>query len=188
METLDYLYDLISVNEVTLIGYRFLDERIKDEIISNLGRTKTIDLSSSFSMKSIIRDMKIGQVLNDEQKIDYLLIDISDIRNLFRERNSFTNEDIVPISSAIEETIYPIRECLRDSRNGKKICDIKLIITCPLNTTMSSSHKSGLDSFMGGSTPLYCSDLGLMITQKNDEKIIKIIKNRNGDSDKIIKI
>lgn len=71
METLDYLYDLISVNEVTLIGYRFLDERIKDEIISNLGRTKTIDLSSSFSMKSIIRDMKIGQVLNDEQKIDF---------------------------------------------------------------------------------------------------------------------
>ena len=71
METLDYLYDLISENEVTLIGYRFSDERIKDEIISNLGRTKTIDLSSSFSMKSIIRDMKIGQVLNDEQKIDF---------------------------------------------------------------------------------------------------------------------
>ena len=184
METLDYLYDLISVNEVTLIGYRFLDERIKDEIISNLGRTKTIDLSSSFSMKSIFRDMKIGQVLNDDEKIDYLLLDINDIRTLFRERNSF--KDIVN-SRAIEETIYPIRECLRDSRNGKNICDIKLIITCPLNTTMSSSHKSGLDSFMGGSSPLYCSDLGLMITQKNDEKIIKIIKNRNGDSDKIIK-
>lgn len=181
METLDYLYDLISVNEVTLIGYRFSDERIKDEIISNLGRTKTIDLSSSFSMKSIIRDMKIGQVLNDEQKIDYLLIDIND--NLFRERNNF-----IANSRAIEQTIYPIRECLRDSRNGKNICDIKLIITCPLNTTPSSSHKSGLDSFMGGSSPLYCSDLGLMITQKNDEKIIKIIKNRNGDSDKIIKL
>lgn len=186
METLDYLYDLISENEVTLIGYRFSDERIKDEIISNLGRTKTIDLSSSFSMKSIFRDMKIGQVLNDDEKIDYLLIDINDIRNLFRERNNFTNKDIAN-SRAIEETIYPIRECLRDSRNGKNICDIKLIITCPLNTTPSSFYKSGLDSFMGGSSPLYCSDLGLMITQKNDEKIIKIIKNRNGDSDKIIK-
>lgn len=186
METLDYLYDLISVNEVTLIGYRFSDERIKDEIISNLGRTEVIDLSSSFSMKSIFRDMKIGQVLNDEQKIDYLLLDINDIRIFFKDRN-FTDKDII-LSRGIEETIYPIRECLRDSRNGKDICDIKLIITCPLNTTTSSSHKSGLDSFMCGSSPLYCSDLGLMITQKNDEKIIKIIKNRNGDSDKIIKI
>jgi hypothetical protein len=187
METIDYLYDLISKNEVSLIGYRFADERIKDEIISNLGRTKTIDLSSSFSMKSIFRDMKIGQVLNDEEKIDYLLLDINDIRTLFRERNSFTNEDIVN-SRAIEETIYPIREYLRDNRNGKRICDTKLIITCPLNTTITSAHKNGMYSFMGGSSPLFCSDLGLMITQKNDDKIIKIIKNREGDSDKIIKI
>jgi hypothetical protein len=186
METIDYLYDLISKNEVSLIGYRFADERIKDEIISNLGRTKTIDLSSSFSMKSIFRDMKIGQVLNDEEKIDYLLLDINDIRTLFRERNSFTNKDIAD-SRAIEETIYPIREYLRDNRNGKRICDTKLIITCPLNTTITSTHKNGMDSFMGGSSPLFCSDLGLMITQKNDDKIIKIIKNREGDSDKIIK-
>ena len=46
MENIDYLYNLISKNETTLIGYRFSDERIKDEIISNIGRTKTIDLSS----------------------------------------------------------------------------------------------------------------------------------------------
>jgi len=187
MENLDYLYDLISKNETTLIGYRFADERIKDEIISNLGRTKTIDLSSSFSMKSIFRDIKIEQVLNDEEKIDYLLLDINDIRTLFRTRNKFTNKYIAD-SRAIEETIYPIREYLIDNRNGKRICDTKLIITCPLNTTITSTHKNGMDSFMGGSSPLFCSDLGLMITQKNDEKIIKIIKNRKGDSDKIIKI
>ena len=127
MEDIDYLYNQISKTETTLIGYRFSDERIKDEIISNLGKTKTIDLSSSFSMKSIFRDMKIGQVLNDEQKIDYLLLDINDIRTLFRTRNNYTNQDISN-SRVIQETIYPIRECLRDSRNGKDICDIKLIL------------------------------------------------------------
>jgi hypothetical protein len=187
MEEIDYLYDLISKTETTLIGYRFSDERIKDEIISNLGRTKTIDLSSSFSMKSIFRDMKIEQVLNDEEKIDYLLLDINDIITLFKTRNNFTGSDITN-SRAIEETIYPIRECLRDNRNGKDNCDIKLILTCPLNTTITSTHKNGMDSFMGGSSPLYSSDLAMIITQKNDEKIIKIIKNREGDSDKIIKI
>lgn len=184
METIDYLYDLISKNETTLIGYRFADERVKDEIISNLGSTKKIDLSSSFSMKSIFRDMKIEQVLNDEEKIDYLLVDINDIITLFKTRNNFTGSDITN-SRVIEETIYPIRECLRDSRNGKEISDIKLIITCPLNTNITSGRI--LDSFMGGSSPLFCTDLGLMITQKDDNKIIKIIKNRNGDSDKIIK-
>ena len=186
METIDYLYDLINKNEVTLIGYRFSDERIKDEIISNLGRTMTIDLSSSFSMKSILRDMKIDQVLNNDKKIDYLLLDINDIRNLFKTRNNYTNQDILN-SRAIEETIYPIRECLRDSRNGKDICDIKLIITCPLQSNGLNKDNNMIDAFMGGSTPLYYADLAMIITQKNDDKIIKIIKNRDGDSDKIIK-
>lgn len=181
MEDIDYLYNQISKTETTLIGYRFSDERIKDEIISNLGRTKTIDLGSYFSMKSILRDMKIDQVLNEEEKFDYLLLDINDIRNSYIEQRNFTNEDISR-AGIIKNIIDDIRSGLRDNGN-----DIKLILTCPLNTTMSSSHKSGLESFVGGSAPLYCSDLGLMITQKNDEKIIKIIKNRNGDSDKIIK-
>ena len=88
---------------------------------------------------------------------------------------------------SIEETIYPIRECLRDSRNGKDICDIKLIITCPLQSNGLNKDNNMIDAFMGGSTPLYYADLAMIITQKNDDKIIKIIKNRDGDSDKIIK-
>lgn len=179
METIDYLYDLISKNETTLIGYRFLDERVKDEIISNLGSTKKIDLSSSFSMKSIFRDMKIDQVLNNEHKIDYIVLDINDIRTLFRERNNFTNRDM-EASRAIQSTIYDVRDYLRDNRNNKSICDIKLILTCPLNTT-------GNGSFMGGSSTLYSSDLAVIITQQNKDNIIKVIKNREGDSDKIIK-
>jgi hypothetical protein len=183
METIDYLYDLISKNEVSLIGYRFADERIKDEIISNLGRTKTIDLSSSFSMKSIIRDMKINQVLNEKEEFEYLLLDINDIRNTYIEQRNFTNEDLSR-ASVIKNVIYDIRSCLRDSRNGKDICDIKLILTCPLNT---NGLNKGNDSFMGGSTPLYYADLAMIITQQSSDKVIQVIKNRNGDSDKIIK-
>ena len=184
MESIDYLYNQISKVETTLIGYRFADERIKDEIISNLGRTKTIDLSSSFSMKSIFRDMKIGQVLNDEEKIDYLLLDINDIRTLFRERNNFTDQDIES-SRAIQSTIYEIRNCLRDSRNGEKISDIKLILTCPLNT--SGLNNNTIDAFMGGSTPLYYADLAMIITQQSGDKVIQVIKNRESDSHKTIK-
>lgn len=175
MENIDYLYNLISKTETTLIGYRFSDERIKDEIISNLGVTKTIDLSSSFSMKSIIRDMKIDQVLNEE-KFDYLLLDINDIRNSYIEQRNFTNEDLSR-AGIIKNTIYDIRSCLRDSRNVKDISDIKLIITCPLNTSV----------FMGGSTPLYYADLAMIITQQSNDKVIQVIKNRESDSHKIIK-
>ena len=40
---------------------------------------------------------------------------------------------------------------------------------------------------MGGSTPLYYADLAMIITQQSSDKVIQVIKNRNGDSDKIIK-
>jgi len=186
MENIDYLYDLISKTETTLIGYRFSDERIKDEIISNLGGTKTIDLSSSFSMKSILRDIKIDQVLNEEEKIDYLLLDINDIRNSYIEKRNFTNDDINR-AGIIKNTIYDIRDCLRDSRNGKDINDIKLIITCPLQSNGLNKDNNMIDAFMGGSTPLYLADLAMVITQQSGDKVIQVIKNRESDSHKIIK-
>jgi len=183
METIDYLYDLISKNETTLIGYRFSDERIKDEIISNLRGTKTIDLSSSFSMKSIFRDMKIEQVLNDEEKVDYLLLDINDIRNTYIKQRNFTNEDISR-AGVIKNIIYDIRDCLRDSRNGKD--DIKLVITCPLQSNGLNRDNNIIDAFIG-STPLYYTDLAMIITQQSGDKVIQVIKNRESDSHKIIR-
>jgi hypothetical protein len=186
MEEIDYLYDLISKTETTLIGYRFSDERIKDEIISNLGGTKMIDLSSSFSMKSILRDIKIDQVLNEEEKIEYLLLDINDIRNSYIKQRNFTNEDINR-AGIIKNTIYDIRDCLRDIRNGKDINDIKLILTCPLQSNGLNKDNNMIDSFMGGSTPLYLADLAMVITQQSGDKVIKVIKNRESDFHKIIK-
>ena len=186
MESIDYLYNQISKVETTLIGYRFSDERIKDEIISNLRGTKTIDLSSSFSMKSILRDMKIDQVLNEEEKVDYLLLDINDIRTTYIEQRNFTNEDISR-AGIIKNIIYDIRDCLRDSRNGKDISDIKLVITCPLNTSGLNKDNNMIDAFMGGSTPLYYADLAMIITQQSGDKVIQVIKNREADSHKIIK-
>ena len=186
MENIDYLYNLISKTETTLIGYRFSDERIKDEIISNLGRTKTIDLGSSFSMKSILRDMKIDQVLNEEEKFDYLLLDINDIRNSYIEQRNFTNEDLSR-AGIIKNTIYDIRSCLRDSRNGKDICDIKLILTCPLQSNGLNRDNNTIGVFMGGSTPLYYADLAMIITQQSNDKVIQVIKNRESASHKIIK-
>jgi len=186
MENIDYLYDLISKTETTLIGYRFSDERIKDEIISNLGGTKKIDLSSSFSVKSILRDMKIDQVLNEEEKIDYLLLDINDIRNSYIEQRKFTNEDINR-AGIIKNTIYDIRDCLRDSRNGKDINDIKLILTCPLQSNGLNRDNNMIDAFMGGSTPLYYSDLVVVISQQSDNKVIQVINNRESSSHKTIK-
>ena len=181
MEDIDYLYNQISKKETTLIGYRFSDERIKDEIISNLGRTKTIDLGSSFSMKSILRDMKIDQVLNEEEKFDYLLLDINDIRNSYIEQRNFTNEDISR-AGIIKNIIDDIRSGLRDNGN-----DIKLILTCPLQSNGLNRDNNMIDAFMGGSTPLYYADLAMIITQQSNDKVIQVIKNRNGDSDKIIK-
>lgn len=185
MESIDYLYNQISKVETTLIGYRFSDERIKDEIISNLRGTKKIDLSSSFSMKSIIRDMKIDQVLNEKEEFEYLLLDINDIRNTYIKQRNFTNDDIS--RAGIINIIYDVRNCLRDSRNGKDISDIKLVITCPLQSNGLNKDNNTIDAFMGGSTPLYYADLAMIITQQSGDKVIQVIKNREADSHKIIK-
>jgi hypothetical protein len=44
-----------------------------------------------------------------------------------------------------------------------------------------------IDAFMGGSTPLYYSDLVVVISQQSDNKVIQVIKNRESSSHKTIK-
>ena len=180
MGKIDYLYDLISKTETTLIGYQFSDERIKDEIISNLGRTKKIDLSSSFSMKSILRDMKIDQVLNEEENFDYLLLDINDIRNSYIKQRNFTNDDINR-AGIVKSTIQDVILSIRDIKSS-----IRLILTCPLQSGISVNNINY--SFMGGSSTLYISDLALIITQQSGDKVIQLVKSRKSDLHKTIKI
>ena len=52
MKTLNDLFDLIKQSTMTLVGYTFMDERIKDELISNFNYVEIEEIDSSFSFKS----------------------------------------------------------------------------------------------------------------------------------------
>ena len=48
----EYLFELINQSKITLLGYTFKEERIKDEIISKVSHYELPEINSSFSMKN----------------------------------------------------------------------------------------------------------------------------------------
>jgi hypothetical protein len=54
----EYLFELINQSKITLLGYTFKEERIKDEIISKVSHYELPEINSSFSIISYIRDSK----------------------------------------------------------------------------------------------------------------------------------
>lgn len=61
------LFSLIKQSDVTLIGYTFKDERIKDELISNFNYVEIEEIDSSFCFNSFLRDLKLESVLGNEK-------------------------------------------------------------------------------------------------------------------------
>jgi hypothetical protein len=56
MKDISYIFDLLKKSDVSLLGYRFKQERIKDEIISKLPHLVVPKIDSSFSFKSFLRE------------------------------------------------------------------------------------------------------------------------------------
>ena len=177
MKTINDLFDLFKQSDVTLVGYTFKDERIKDELISNFNYVDVGQIDSSFSLKSFLRDSKLNSILDDKFKLpDYILIDTNNIlydsENIGSRRNSIRS-----ITEKIRSEIYS-----QYSGNFPQTPLVKLIITQPMNVIMQNLHRTFDDdttSFTGGNSTLYISDL--VVTIKGDK--IKVVKNRFGDDD-----
>ena len=52
MKQIEYFFELIQKSNISLLGYRFKQERLKDEIISKLPHLVVPEINSSFSFKS----------------------------------------------------------------------------------------------------------------------------------------
>ena len=153
----EYLFELINQSKITLLGYTFKEERIKDEIISKVSHYELPEISSSFSIISYIRDSKIDSILDNKTEIPtHFLLDINN------------NFDRGEISSAnrINNHLRRIADELVDT-------NFKLLITSPIY------NKIGTDelNFSGGQRVLYMADFFGII--KKDS--FKIMKNRYGD-------
>lgn len=194
MKQIDYIYDLIDKSDVTLIGYTFKVERIKDELISKLPCFKLGEISSSFSFKAYMRDIKLGQILDDVKYFKYIILDISDIRT----PNDSNKYDMMGKAKIIESVISTIRDDMYKMYNEMCNNDLgsdfddpdnhidvkyetpyKLIVTTPM---YKSSPDHDINNFTGGSRPMYMSDFAFVIQEPKlfGEPVIKVIKNRHG--------
>ena len=62
MEDISYFYKLLDKSDISLLGYRFKYERIKDEIISKISYYEIKKIDSSFSFRSYLRNEKLNQL------------------------------------------------------------------------------------------------------------------------------
>lgn len=172
---IDYLFDLLKQSNVSLLGYTFKQERLKDEIISKLPHVVITEVDSSFSFKSFLRDLKLQSVLETGESVinpEYLVLDLNDIR--------FKSDDLGGRQRQIKNIIEKIRE---DMYSGPEKPPYKLLILTTLYNSGKNIDDSDIMNFSGGSHPIYMSELALVMRENS----IKVVKNRFGnDGDDIL--
>jgi hypothetical protein len=172
MNSVEDLFDLVKQSDVTLIGYTFRDEKIKDELISNFNYIEVGQIDLSFSLKSFLRDLKLKSILETGEvvkKPDYILLDIGNIpiKN---------NDALYGRQKFIKTFVEDFRSQIYTDCSGfPGIPQFKIILTTSLNRSIKEDGI-GSHNFIGGTAPLYVSDLVFTIC---DDKI-KVIKNRFG--------
>ena len=163
MNSKEDLCSLIEESPLTLIGYTFQDERIKDELISNFNYVEIKEIDSSFSFKSFLRNEKLNHILDSGKKFDYILLDLNNIRPTSDGVSKWDK------SSFIRNVLEKLRE--RIWVEGEP--QYKIIVTSSLNKT---SDKDEIGSFVGGNQPIYMADLVVVLK----DEIARVIKNRDG--------
>ena len=169
MKDIDYLFDLLRKSDFSLLGYRFKQERLKDEIISKLPHRVVPEIDSSFSFKSFLRDLKLKSILETGDTVnnpEYLVLDLNEIR--------FQSEDLGSRQNQIRNIIEKIRE---DMYSVSEM-PYKLLILTTLYSSGKNIDDNSITNFSGGGKPIYMSDVAIIM----EEESMKVIKNRFDDN------
>jgi hypothetical protein len=176
MKGIEYFFELIQKSDISLLGYRFKQERLKDEIISKLPHLVVPEIDSSFSFKSFLRDLKIKSILETGDTVnnpEYLVLDLNDIR--------FNSDDLGGRQNQIGNILNKIREDMYSnfSSGYPQTPPYKLLILTSLYSSgLKNVDDDSITNFKGGSKPIYMSDVAIVM----QEESIKVIKNRFDDN------
>ena len=177
MEDISYFFNNLEKSDISLLGYTFKNERVKDEIISKILHVEIQEIDSSFSFKNYLRDEKLkylfeGSDMSDIKVPKWFVLDI----------NNITSKLLINKVKLIKEVLNNIRRYMYSDTYGIEEPFYKLLITCPLQKTSSDFD---IHSFSGGNTPIYISDFVCAI---NNDKGLFVMKNRHDDNDKKISL
>jgi len=179
MKNTEYFFELIQKSDISLLGYRFKQERLKDEIISKLPHMVVPEIDSSFSFKSFLRDLKLKSILETGETVknpEYIVLDLNNIR--FKSDDLFGRQrQIGNILNKIREDMYS--ECQKQYNVAKSDIPYKLlIITTLYSSGLKNVDDANITNFSGGSEPIYISDVAIVM----QEESMKVIKNRFDDN------
>jgi len=172
MKNIEYFFELIQKSDISLLGYRFKQERLKDEIISKLPHLVVPEIDSSFSFKSFLRDLKLQSILETGYSVnnpEYLVLDLNNI-----SIDSFKWKDLGGRQNQIANILNKIRE---DMFHPETI-NYKLLILTSLYSSGKNFDDDSITNFSGGSRPIYMSDVAIVM----QEESMKVIKNRFDDN------
>jgi hypothetical protein len=175
MKNIEYFFELIQKSDISLLGYRFKQERLKDEIISKLPHLVVPEIDSSFSFKSFLRDLKLQSILetgNTVNNPEYLVLDLNEI--------IFKSDDLGGRQNQIGNIINKIREDLYSNYSDvyPQTPPYKLLMLTSLYSSGKNVDDASITNFSGGSKPIYVSDVAIVI----QEESMKVIKNRFGEN------
>ena len=196
MESLDYLYNLMDESIITILGYDFTHEYLKDEFISRLKHYNVGEINSSFDVKSTIRDIKLDSILGDGRECEYLVLDTMDIivkkedagmskaLNIKMILETFRTELLRKWDEQNETEFGLDFDDPQSHQQVKFKPDYKLLVTSPTYRTVGKELNFGGRSFSGGNHSLYVADLAGVITKDKlfEKPYIKLIKNRSGSN------
>jgi hypothetical protein len=83
MENIDYFFNILEKSDISLLGYSFKNERVKDEIISKIPHVEIQEIDSSFSFKSFLRNEKLNHLFEEgnlpNSNAKWFVLDINNI-------------------------------------------------------------------------------------------------------------
>ena len=188
MKQIEYFFELIQKSDISLLGYRFKQERLKDEIISKLPHLVVPEINSSFSFKSFLRDLKLQSILETSDSVnnpEYFVLDLNNIK--------FDTKDLGSRQTQIGNILNKIREDMYSEYSGvyPQKTPYKLLILTSLYSSGKNDDDASITNFSGGNRPLGQSKQWLTamsdVTIVIQEESMKVIKNRFGnDGDDIL--
>jgi hypothetical protein len=146
MKSIEYFFELIQKSDISLLGYRFKQERLKDEIISKLPHLVVPEIDSSFSFKSFLRDLKLQSILETGEAVnnpEYLVLDLNEIR--------FKSDDLGGRQNQIGNILNKIRE---DMYSEPELPYKLLILTSLYSSGLKNVDDTSITNFSGGSQPI----------------------------------
>lgn len=180
MKNTEYFFELIKKSDISLLGYRFNQERLKDEIISKLPHMVVPEIDSSFSFKSFLRDLKLKSILETGETVknpEYLVLDLNNIR--------FKSDDLFGRQRQIGNILNKIRDDMYSEpfQLPNKFPDFVppyklLILTTLYSSGLKNVDDANITNFSGGSEPIYISDVAIVMKEES----MKVIKNRFDDN------